>query len=365
MRNILFVVFLFCFTGLLGQAPEGFRYQAIVRGTTGEPLISRNVSFRFSIFAGGPNGILVYEEKHYVVTDQFGMVSIIIGTGIDVNGSIKDIAWKDSSHFLKMELDINGGTEYVDMGTNQLLSVPYALYAKTAGNDFSGNYEDLTNKPVTDGSETKIIPGDNVVITGTGTSTDPYIIDGSETHVTVGENLTLEGIGTESEPYLINSRKRYIGEHYGGGIVFYVYDNGMHGLIAATRDQNPEIEWFNGEVKYTNTAGDGVNAGEMNTILIIARQTDDNPVGNFAAKVCADYSVIVDGIMYGDWYLPSKHELNLLFLQKEIIGGFENKYYWSSTEFSSISAWCQHFSSGLQHNINKSFPYAVRAIRSF
>ncbi len=382
MRNLFFIALLFYFTGIFGQAPEGFKYQAVVRDLSGQPVISQNVSFRFGILAGSPYGILVYQEKHNVLTDQLGMVSLIIGNGFDINGSFKDIDWGANSHFLKMELDISGGSSYVDMGTNQLLSVPYALYAKTAANGFSGNYDDLENKPVTDGSETKIIPGYNMEINGIGTIEDPYTItgkfsgdyndllnkpitDGSATKIMAGDNLTMEGNGTESEPYIVNTKKRYIGEYYGGGIVFYVYDNGMHGLIAASNDQNPEIEWYNGTTRYTNTTGDGIKAGEMNTILIIAQQTSDNPVGNFAAKVCSDYSVTTGGVKYGDWYLPSKHELDLMFQKKEIIGGFENKYYWSSTEFSSISAWCQHFSTGLKYNLNKSLPYAVRAIRSF
>jgi len=147
--------------------------------------------------------------------------------------------------------------------------------------------------------------------------------------------------------------------------VFFIYDNGLHGLIASTADQDLGVDWYNGTKRYTNTAHDGVRAGEMNTTLIIALQTNDNPTGNFAAKVCSDYSVTADGITYGDWYLPSKYELNLLFFQKDNVGNFANNYYWSSTEFSSLSAWCQNLSNGVQSNQNKSLPYVVRAIRAF
>ncbi|MBK7712961.1 MAG: hypothetical protein IPJ37_20020 [Bacteroidales bacterium] len=81
----------------------------------------------------------------------------------------------------------------------------------------------------------------------------------------------------------------FIGENFGGGIVFYVYDEMRHGLIASTRDQNNLISWYNGIKRNTNTTGDGLNAGSMNTALIIALQTNDNPMGNFAAK-CAQTS---------------------------------------------------------------------------
>ena len=137
------------------------------------------------------------------------------------------------------------------MGTTQLLSVPYALYAKASANGFSGNYNDLVNRPITDGSETKISAGNNITVTGSGTLSDPYIVtsgsggssDSSGTKISVGNNLTLTGSGTDIDPYIINERIHKTGESYGGGIVFYVYDNGRHGLIAATTDQDPGIQW--------------------------------------------------------------------------------------------------------------------------
>lgn len=107
----------------------------------------------------------------------------------------------------------------------------------------------------------------------------------------------------------VTGNTHYIGESYGGGIVFYVYDNGQHGLIAATSDQNPGIQWYNEVYRVTGTSGDGVKSGEMNTAILVAAQIADNQAGNFAAKVCADYSAVVSGITYGDWYLPSKYEL--------------------------------------------------------
>ena len=162
------------------------------------------------------------------------------------------------------------------------------------------------------------------------------------------------------------STVHFIGESYGGGIVFYVYDNGQHGLIAATADQSTGIQWYNGIVRYTGTTGDGLNAGAMNTALIVATQLADNQTGNFAAKVCADYSVTVGGTTYGDWYLPSKHELNLLYLQKTVVGGFNNMgFYWSSSEFASLFAWYQDFYDGYQGYNIKDYTFYVRAVRAF
>ncbi len=161
------------------------------------------------------------------------------------------------------------------------------------------------------------------------------------------------------------STVHFIGENYGGGIVFYVYDNGQHGLIAATTNQGPALPWFNGLNKNTGTSGDGLNAGAMNTALILALQVNDYTLGNFAAKVCADYLVTVGGITYGDWYLPSKYELNLLYLQKTVVGGGFNSGYWSSNELNPSEAWYQDFNIGNQGYSTKSTYYLIRADRAF
>jgi len=181
---------------------------------------------------------------------------------------------------------------------------------------------------------------------------------------TSGQVLTSTGSGT-----LTWTGTHYIGESYGGGKVFYVYDNGKHGLIAATSNQSTAMRWYGGSYTNTRARGDGVGAGLKNTAIIIANQgaVDGN---EFAATVCNEYSVTetVGGIttIYGDWYLPSKHELNLLYLQKTVVGGVANGIYWSSTEYDDKYAWGQGFPSGSQSsNLGKEFAFYVRAIRSF
>ena len=174
----------------------------------------------------------------------------------------------------------------------------------------------------------------------------------------VGQILQSNGSGTA--PIWINSATatvHSIGESYGGGIVFYVYENGQHGLIAATTDQSTAIQWYNGSFTNTNSIRDGIGANSYNTEHIIANQG----AGNYAAMVCAKYN----GGGYGDWYLPSKYELNILYLQKNVVGGFANAYYWSSSEFDNSSAWAQTPSNGNQLALGKSVTIYLRAIRSF
>jgi hypothetical protein len=129
---IVIVIVLMSGLTLQAQAPEGFSYHAIVRDYSGVPIVTQPVSFRFSILKGSPLSSEVYSEIHNILTDQFGEVSLVIGNGIDKSGSLLSIDWGADSYFIKAELDITGGTSYTDMGTTQLLSVPYALYAKTS-----------------------------------------------------------------------------------------------------------------------------------------------------------------------------------------------------------------------------------------
>ncbi len=172
--------------------------------------------------------------------------------------------------------------------------------------------------------------------------------------------------GTEWTPMAGSSGdSHYVGEHYGGGIIFWLDATGQHGLIAATADHSTLIQWYNEEFRDTGATGDGLYSGAMNTAMIIATQIADDPAGNFAAKVCADYSVTDGGVTYGDWYLPSKYELNLLYQQKAAVGGFASAYYWSSTEYYFFRSWDQNFANGYQYNIHKFNTYRVRAVRAF
>jgi hypothetical protein len=204
------------------------------------------------------------------------------------------------------------------------------------------------------------------------TGTLPIVSTGGtapEISINPATTSTAGSMSAADKTKLDGLKTHFIGESYGGGIAFYVYDGGHHGLIAATTDigDGTNYYWWNGIYKITGTSGDGLNCGDMNTALIVASQIADNPIGYFAARVCANYSVTVDGITYGDWYLPSKYELNLLFLQKDVVGGFSiYTTYWSSTEDSNENAWCQYFmGNGDQSSSPKNNYFRVRAVRAF
>lgn len=158
------------------QSPQKMSYQAVVRNEAGKLMQNAPVALRLSILQGSPAGTAVYSETHSTATNVNGLVTLEIGTGTSA-GSLATVNWTDGPFFLKSETDPAGGTNYSITGISELISVPYAFHAATVGpGGFSGDYNDLTNKPVTDGSETKIQAGTGISVAGTGTQVDPYVV---------------------------------------------------------------------------------------------------------------------------------------------------------------------------------------------
>jgi hypothetical protein len=148
-KKTFFTTFLYLITAhLLAQSPDKMSYQAVIRNSSNKLVTNTAVGMKISILQTTATGTAVYVETQKPTTNINGLVSIEIGSGTVVSGTFANIDWSKGPYFIKTETDPNGGTSYTISGTSQLLSVPYALYAKKAGNGFSGNYNDLTNKPV-------------------------------------------------------------------------------------------------------------------------------------------------------------------------------------------------------------------------
>ena len=135
---IIFTILLTAVTGF-GQLPQGISYQAVARDKNGDELANQNLSVRISILTGSATGQAEWVETHSVQTDQFGLFSLVIGQGSQTGGTageFSEINWGDAQHFLKVDIDFGNG--YLTMSTTQFLSVPYALYAVSAGSSNSG-----------------------------------------------------------------------------------------------------------------------------------------------------------------------------------------------------------------------------------
>jgi len=130
---------------LLAQAPQKFSYQAVVKNASNNLVTNHAVGLKISIL--NASSTVVYCETQTPVTNANGLISVEVGAGTVISGTMAGIAWSSSTYSLKSEIDPLGGTSYSITGTSSLLSVPYALHAKTVENAFSGSYSDLTNKP--------------------------------------------------------------------------------------------------------------------------------------------------------------------------------------------------------------------------
>ena len=135
MRKILpLIILLLSSFNSFSQSPEKMSYQAIVRSSDGSLASEVTIGMRISVLKNSENGTAVYTETHSQQTNVNGLVSLEIGTGAVVSGDFTTINWSDDTYYIKTETDIEGGSNYTITGTSQLLSVPYALHAKTAGN---------------------------------------------------------------------------------------------------------------------------------------------------------------------------------------------------------------------------------------
>ena len=120
-----------------GQAPEAFKYQAVVRDAGGVILTNQAVGYQLTILQGSPSGTAVYSETFSPTANGYGLVNLEIGTGTTTD-DFTLIDWANGPFFMETAADVTGGTSYVVMGTSQLVSVPYALYAKTSGSSTPG-----------------------------------------------------------------------------------------------------------------------------------------------------------------------------------------------------------------------------------
>ena len=158
LRILILIFFYLSIESSFAQAPQAIPYQAVARDNAGNLVANQAVSLRFSIHDATAGGTIVYQETQSKTTNSLGLFTANIGEGTVVSGTFVSIDWGGGSKFIQVEMDATGGVTYIEMGTQQMLSVPYALYAVNGnwtktGNDISnsnsGNVGIGTTTPAT------------------------------------------------------------------------------------------------------------------------------------------------------------------------------------------------------------------------
>ena len=229
-----------------GQAPEGFKYQAVVRDAGNTILNNQAVGMQIEILQGGISGTPVYTESFTPTTNTYGLVNLEIGTGT-TSDDFTIIDWANDTYFIRTSIDVTGGSSYSVMGTSQLMSVPYALYAKTSGNgagpigpqgpagadgiDGAIGATGPAGADGIDGAAGATGPqgpaGANGLDGATGATGQqgPAGADGQGGVTTAGSGINVTGAGTVVSPYVVSTTSPCglaIGQTYQGGIIFYL-----------------------------------------------------------------------------------------------------------------------------------------------
>ena len=271
----------------------------------------------------------------------------------------------------------DGTIATVDLANSSVTDAKISAVAgsKVMGN-ITGNAGNVSGTvAVANGGTGATILASNQVLLGNGTSAIQTVAPGTSGNVLMSNGTTWVSSSNTS-----NNTTHTVGESYGGGIIFYVYDGGKHGLIAATSDQSSDISWDVSSSNETRARANGIGAGIKNTTLIISSEISQRKYSflndrwsyngeDFAATICNEYfkSETVNSLesTYGDWYLPSKYELNLLYLKRNVVGNFAADKYWSSTEYDEDKAWSINFNTSTVSAEDKTNKNRVRAIRNF
>ena len=432
LRQAQFVTLCFLLLTLVVNAqtpPNAFNYSAVARNAAGQPIATTTIGIQITILKTSPTGASQYSENHFVNTDAFGLFNLVIGAGAVQSGSMTTTDWSNDNYYLKVGMDAAGGTNFLTMGTTQLLSVPYAMYAKSAG-----SVNGITITSVSAAGDTLYLSnGQSFVAGGNGGGTGALVLPTITTNAvtaitsnsatfggaisnangnqimergivysttpnpTLGSNRIVIGNGIGifdtistwgyNYPHLLNSNTTYYARAYAvteNNISAYGNEVSFTTLAVGQTGPGGGIVFFNkgnttGGWQYLETATSDQSTGITWGCAGISIPGTQPTVGSGEANTslivagCNEASFaakICNDLVSGgqsDWFLPSYDELNLMYknLHTNNQGNFNNSTYWSSVDSNSSHAYYANFGNGFVMDNSKSFAFYVRAVRAF
>ena len=291
------LIAIFAFATTFAQAPQKMSYQAVIRGSNNAIIGNRNAGMKISILQGSPTGTVVFSEIHNSTTNANGLVTLEIGSGTEVIGKLEQINWANGPYYIKSETDPTGGNNYILSGEYQLLSVPYALFAYSAGTLNSHYIGELY---------------------GGGVIVSLWKDQLGEPH---GLIASLNDIGSYIPTVCLDCLKEY--------------QTSMKSLTNGKTNSlellNNGSSWIPTQVPFQFSCCDS-NGNSTTTYTQVTTSILT------AAQMCANYS----GGGFNDWYLPAVLEMeemkSSLFKISDVIGDggdFSGKLYITSTSSSS------------------------------
>jgi hypothetical protein len=394
-RNYTLLLFLLATVSILAQTPEKMSYQVVLRDASNVLLTNQEVGMQISILQTTITGTAVYVETQTKSTNTNGLLSLEIGTGTS-SDDFSAIDWSAGPYFIKTATDPSGGSSYSITGTSQLMSVPFAMYAKTSGSSTPGpkgepgaqgtngtpGIQGETGSAGVDGTNgtngSNGAKGDQGV-KGTAGADGAIGTAGADGATGTAGAAGTQGIQGETGTAGADGEKGDTGDQGTQGIQGETGSVGTNGTQGETGAQGIQGE----------TGAAGTNATQpiytINTLypelggyvieintdgthgLVVAMQDQGTATWYEANDLLSDANNHdVNGAKFKDWRLPTKRELNLMY--GVYIGGNGpnlNSYYWSSTEIDYNFVWLQSFYNGYHYDVNKYNTYGVRAVRAF
>ncbi len=257
--NLLLVFCLAILTFAQAQIPpQAFNYSAVARNAAGQPIATATIGIQVSILKTSSTGVSQYSENHFVNTDAFGLFNLVIGGGAVQSGSMSTIDWSNDNYYLKVGMDATGGTNFLTMGTTQLLSVPYAMHAATADSIIGG----IVNE--TDPIFTNSIAASITATDTTNWNTDVSATNELQTISISNDTIYLSNGGFVRLPN-ISGGKTYI-ELFGD-----VTNAQADSILIADLGQNTQFVYITGTTQLTSVNLTGVSS-------LIELKISDNPL---------------------------------------------------------------------------------------
>jgi hypothetical protein len=305
----------------LGQAPQSFNYQAVIRDSSNNIISNQDIGVQIAILQGNANGNSVYTETFSETTNDYGLINLQLGSGISTD-DFNTISWENGPFFIETSIDVNGGSNYLLMGATQIMSVPYAIHSSTSTISLNDSVQDDDADPNNE-LQALSLSNDTLYLSNGG-----FVDLSSYSQDSINVYSAGSGITIINNIISVESCNYNLGQYYSslGGVVIYLESNGCHGIVADTADlgtfRQPIHE--DSDTYFYKCDLDFPYAGKFNTPKIVSLSTNWGDTAVNCAMACQNSN------RYGfsDWYAPSLSELLLV---EQFSGLDSNQYFSSST----------------------------------